>query len=205
MFDQAIKDLEGQLISANDGLVKIKQIEIKQNGMVSEWESKMNDWLKKAKQLDDKEVTESYTQEKKDELIIEALNKAENAKDELAKAKANYKKTQVQVKKVQDKVTELKETIKDAKQEAAVVKANAEAAKARKDVNKTLSDLGGSDSAKAMMDKMRAKVEENDALADAYEELDTDTTEDEIEKALSASSKTKNEDLLANFRNKGDV
>jgi len=98
---------------------------------------------------------------------------------------------------LQDKVQQLKTAITSYENELVTLRARAKTAESTKKINQHLAKVDSS-STIAMLERMKQKVEEDEALAQAYGEVgQVDTSVDaEINKALASSQPSQAQDQL---------
>jgi phage shock protein A len=98
---------------------------------------------------------------------------------------------------LQDKVQQLKTTITGYEQELITLRGRAKTAESTKKINQQLAKVDSS-STIAMLERMKRKVEEDEALAQAYGEVgQVDTSVDaEINKALASGQPSQAQDQL---------
>ena len=98
---------------------------------------------------------------------------------------------------LQDKVQQLKTAITSYENELVTLRARAKTAESTKKINQHLAKVDSS-STIAMLERMKQKVEEDEALAQAYGEVgQVDTSVDaEINKALASSQPSQTQDQL---------
>lgn len=206
IYDQEIRNQKEKLENALESLAKLKAStnktkanEKKMLGQAKEWKSKANALLDKV------DNDSSLKKEDGERLVIEALNKHENLLQESSRYKEMAKQQDSLVKSLDAKIQKLRNNIKEAEKERDSLKARADVAKVSKDINKELSTLE-IDNSNSVLQRMREKVEEDEALAVAYEELGDGNmdVESEIEAILGKDSPTANSELLANLRQERD-
>lgn len=202
MTKQVLVELKEKLGKAFEAQASVKAIEIRLRASAKKLSDDKGSWITKAGLLQDKIDKGGQPASKLEPLIVEALNKAENAGNESARINKSADAQQATVDKLEGKIKELRGYISETEAEIVTLGVRSEVADVTKEVNKELSSIGVPDSTKELLDRMKAKVEKTESEAQAYDELSTPemTTEDEIEKVLSENSPTEDDDLLARFR-----
>ena len=130
-------------------------------------------------------------------LSSEALNQKEIAGQRAARLSQDAEQQQRMAGQLQDKVQQLKTAITSYENELVTLRARAKTAESTKKINQHLAKVDSS-STIAMLERMKQKVEEDEALAQAYGEVgQVDTSVDtEINKALASSQPSKAQDQL---------
>lgn len=200
-WEQAIRDMEKALDSAKSNQLKLKTVIVTLRSNEEKLREKEASNKTKAGLLLDKVEDGTLDATKGEDFVIEALNLSENAGKEANAIKAQRLKHEKSLDKIIKDMRDYKNEIKKAKNELVSIEAREAAADASIEINKNMGDMGGSDSAKAMMDKMRAKVDKKEAEATALDELeDVQDVESEIDSILAGDSPTANNDLLAKLK-----
>ncbi|MFV2013836.1 MAG: PspA/IM30 family protein [Candidatus Heimdallarchaeota archaeon] len=201
MYKEAIRELEEKLNNAKQAQVKLKTVAVQLRANESKLLARVTESEEKAGKLLDKVENGNLDSEKGNKFAIDALNMAENAKNEvvlITKQKETHEKS---LDKIGKQMKEFTNLIKQYKNELVNLEARDKAADASVAINKEMSNIGTSDSAKSMIDKMKAKVEAKEAEAVAYEELDdVKDVETEIDDILAGDSPSDNNDMLAKFK-----
>jgi len=122
-------------------------------------------------------------------LATQALSRKESAQQEAVRLSKELISQENMSNQLQKNVDKLRTTIQRYENDLITLRARAKTAAATKKLNAQIAqvDAGGTI---AMLEKMRAKVEEDESLANAYGEIaDAGTSaDDEIEKALGSGS-----------------
>ena len=102
---------------------------------------------------------------------------------------------------LQEKIAQFKSTISRHENELITLRARAKTAVATKKINQQLSQIDSS-STIALLERMKNKVEEDEALAQAYDEVaNVDASVDaEIDRALAGSQTTSTQERLAELK-----
>jgi len=131
-------------------------------------------------------------------LATEALSKKEQQASEAVRVSQEAERHGQMANQLQANVNKIKSTISTHENELVTLKARAKTASSTKKINKQLSKMDSSGTI-AMLEKMKAKVEEDESLAIAYADMATPdkTVDDEITSALaSGQSSTASANLL---------
>ena len=124
-------------------------------------------------------------------LATDAITRKESASERAARLFKESEQQQQMATQLQDKINQMKSAISNYENELITLRARAKTAASTKKINQQLAQVDSS-STIAMLERMKQKVEEDEALAQAYGEVaDVDTSVDaEINRALASGTKT---------------
>ncbi len=201
MTEQAIRDLKVDLDKSIKALAEVKALAIRNRNEVEQHRSKAKDYEGKAIMLIKRAETGALDPAEADRLATIALDKKEESIKSLAVVETNQKKFDSSVSSLEANVRKLKSNISKWENEARTLKARAKVSAATKNVNKQLAQIDSS-STVSMLERMKEKVEQEEALADSYADIADDNTslDDEIESALEGAGGTS--DALAALKSK---
>ncbi len=199
MTEQGIRDLKKDLDKSLQALAEVKAVAIRTKKEMNEHESRAKTYENKAVMLLKKAQTGDISAEEADRLAGEALNKKTESLQAAATSKANYQQLEGQIGQLNNNVGKLKSNISKYENELKMLKARARVSQATKKLNKSMSnvDSGGTIS---MLEKMKDKVAQDEALAEAYGEMadSNKSLDDEIDQVLNTPSESAgNADLEA--------
>lgn len=170
MTEQGIRDLKNDLRDAMGSLAEVKGIAIRTRKEADKKKQLAGDYERKAMLLLQRMQNNQMAPEEAERLATEALNrKEENARDaanRASEAQAHENRSAS----LQGKVNKLKSTITSYENDLITLKARARTAASTKKINAQLARIDSS-STISMLEKMKAKVEEDESLADAYGEI----------------------------------
>lgn len=185
MTEQGIRDLKKDLTSSMQGLAQVKGIVIRMRNDSENKKKLAADYESKAMALLQKGQSGSLDAAEAERLATEALGRKETAAQEAVRLSQELIAQEGMSNSLQRNVEKLRTTIQRYENDLITLRARAKTAAATKKLNAQIAqvDSGGTI---AMLEKMRAKVEEDESLAKAYGEIaDTSTSvDDEINKAL---------------------
>jgi len=146
------------------------------------YENKAIEWIKRA----EKGI---LAPEEADRLATAALQKKEQVLQGYKTSMANFQTYDAQVQKLETAIKQLKSNISKWENEAKMLKARAKVSEATKNVNKQLAGID-STSTVAMLERMKEKVQAQEALAESYGQLAVEnrSLEDEIDSVLEETS-----------------
>ena len=193
MTEQGIRDLKKDLSAAMSSLAQVKGIAIRTRKDADKSKNLAAEYERKAMMLLQKIQKNEIDPAEGERLATEALNrKEENEKDaqRLAEEALSHEKRGSDL---QSKVNKLKSTITTYENDLITLKARARTAASTKKINAQLANVDSS-STIGMLEKMKARVEEDESLAEAYGEVASlDTSVDSEINAALADTGTKNE------------
>jgi len=189
MTEQGIRDLKNDLTAAMRSLAEVKGIGIRTRKEADKKKNMAQDYERKAMLLLQKLQTKDISQADAERLATEALNlkgECDADSERLAKEAAGHEKRAADL---QTKVSKLKSTVTSYENDLITLKARARTAESTKKINAQLARIDSS-STIAMLEKMKAKVEEDESLAQAYGEVAAKEAgiDGEIDAALGGSS-----------------
>jgi phage shock protein A len=168
--EQGIRDLRKHLSEALNALAEVKASMLRFQREAEKEKRRQQEYMRKAEALLKKAVAGEVAKEEAETLAAELVTKAEMAEQRVAELEQEAERQQELALKIQGKVNELKLQIAKYESELRSLKARAATAKAVKKVNKHLAKVDPSDTL-AMLERMKEKVEREEALADAYGEI----------------------------------
>ncbi len=187
LTEQGIRDLREDLQKAMTSLAEVKGIAIRTRKNAENAKRLAADYERKAMLLLQKSQNGQITPEEADRLATEALSKKEQHANEALKIAQEADRHEGMANKLQGNVNKIKSAISTYQNDLTTLKARAKTASSTKKINKQLSQIDSSGTV-AMLEKMKAKVEEDESLAIAYGEMASvdKTVDDEINGALSS-------------------
>lgn len=195
--EQGIRDLKGDLQNAMTGLAEVKGVTIRLGKEADDAKRQADEYERKAMLLLQRFKDGQLDQAQAERLATEALNQKELAAQRATKLSQDTAQQQRLAAQLQDKVQQLKTSIGTYENELVTLRARAKTAESTKKINQHLAQVDSS-STIAMLERMKRKVEEDEALAQAYGEVgQVDTSVDtEINKALAGSAPSQAQDQL---------
>ena len=197
LTEQGIRDLKSDLQNAMTGLAEVKGVSIRLTKEAEDAKRQADEYERKAMLLLQRFKDGQMDQAQAERLATEALNQKELVSQRATKLGQDAEQQQRMATQLQDKVQQLKTTITTYEQELITLRGRAKTAESTKKINQHLAQVDSS-STIAMLERMKRKVEEDEALAQAYGEVgQVDTSVDtEINKALAEGQPSKAQDQL---------
>ncbi len=203
MTEQGIRDLKKDLQQAMESLAEVKAIAIRTR-RESEGEKKLAaDYERKAMLLLQKAQKGDLDMAEAERLATEALNQKEQAAAEAQRLSQEAVQHEQMSNQLQANVNKIKNSISTYQNDLSTLKARAKTAAATKKINKQISKVDTSGTI-AMLEKMKARVEEDESLAQAYGELASAdrSVDDEINTALGSETPSKPSASLLELKQK---
>lgn len=188
MTEQGIKDLKTDLDKSLQALAEVKSMYIKSRKQLDQDRKKSSDYELKAVQLLQKAQSGGLDEAEADRLAQKALDEKNRVDQRIAqheKDTAQYEKLQHEM---EGKVGQLKSAITKYENELRTLKARSQVSKAAKRVNEISSGVDASGTI-ARLERMKEKVDQQEALAQAYGEMadENKSVDDEIDSALGST------------------
>lgn len=185
MTEQGIREMKEQLDKNVQAMAQVKALSIRRKNEHDSLLTKSEEYQNKAMLLIQKGIKEELSQEESDRLAKEALKLKEQAIQEAKIAENEHLKLDQDVEKMQTNINSLKSTIAKWEGELKTLRARVQVSQATQDINKKMTQLD-SDSTINMLEKMKEKVLQQEALADAYGEIAnaSKSIDDEINSAV---------------------
>ncbi|NDV78229.1 PspA/IM30 family protein [Dysgonomonas sp. 511] len=196
MTEQGIREMREDLNKAVESLAQIKAMAIRAKNDKTKKETAAQDYETKAILLLTKAQKGELDMEQAEKLAKEALALKENLLSE-AEALAGQQNTHENAAaEIQKNIEVLKFNITKWENELKTLKSRIKVSRATKEVNKQMAQID-SNSTVSMLERMKEKVEEEEALAQAYGDLvdKTASIDEEIDKAIGGDSGKVNQDL----------
>ena len=204
MTEQGIRDLKKDLDKSLHALAEVKAMAIRSKNDVQTYNNKAKDYEQKAMLLLKRAQNGDLEAGEADRLASEALVKKEENQEHASRAKAEQDKFESSVAQLDQNVKRIKSTISKYENELKTLKARVKVSTATKNLNKQMAQIDSS-STVSMLERMKEKVAQEEALAESYGDIanESRSVDDEIDKALEGgSSEAKAADDLAALKAK---
>ncbi len=203
MTEQGIRDLKQDLQGAMTSLAEVKGIAIRTRKEADNKKKLAADYERKAMLLLQKMQKGEIDPVDAERLATEALNKKEQTAGEAARLAQEAQRHEQMSSQLQTNVNKIKSSITTYENDLITLRARAKTAQSTKKINQQLSKIDSSGTI-AMLEKMKAKVEEDESLAIAYGEMaNVDrNVDDEIDNLLAGSQTTASSDKLLELKKK---
>ena len=204
LTEQGIRDLKKDLDKSLQALAEVKALAIRSKNDLQTYKSKAKDYENKAMLLLKRGQAGEMEAGEADRLASEALVKKEENLQQAARAQEEVNRFDVNISQLDQNVKKIRSTISKYENELKTLKARVKVSTATKKLNKQMAQIDSS-STVSMLEKMKEKVAQDEALAQSYGEIahESKSIDDEIDKALeSGTSEVKASDDLAAMKAK---
>lgn len=201
LSEQAVRDLKNDLQESLRSLAEVKAIGIRMAKDAEDGKQLAGDYERKALLLLQKAQSGELVQTEAERLAREALARQEES---VARARQSAQQAQVQhemAAKLQNNINDLKSKMTAYESELLMLKARSKTANATRKINERLANLD-SQGTVSLLERMKQKTDEQEALAEAYGDLaeSSRSIDEEIDKALAGTSSPQVEDSLAQLK-----
>lgn len=203
MTEQGIRDLKNDLQNAMASLAEVKSIAIRTRKEADSKKKLAADYERKAMLLLQKMKDGQLDPQEAERLATEALSKKEEGSNESIRLTQEAERHEQMANTLQANVNKIKSTITTYENDLVTLKARARTAASTKKINEQLAKVDSSGTI-SMLEKMKAKVEEDESLALAYGDmLSADqSVDDEISAALEGGKAVAGPDHLLELKKK---
>ncbi|MDH5559298.1 MAG: PspA/IM30 family protein [Deltaproteobacteria bacterium] len=193
MTEQGIRELKSDLEKAMQSFAEVKATQIRAQRDMEKNKNESLDWERKAMSLLQQGQSGKLVMEDADRLAKEALSRKEESGKRFLLAKNLNDNQSNAVGKLQKNIESLKSKIQQYENELTTLKARSKTAQATTKINKQLSSVDPKGTIQ-MLERMKQKVDEEEALAQAYGDIASinHTIDDEINQALLSDSSSSN-------------
>ncbi len=185
MTEQGIRDLKKDLQAAMQSLAEVKSMAIRTRRDAEGKKKLAADYERKAMTLLQKMQSGELDPADAERLAAEALNQKEQQAAEAVRISQEADRHEQMAGQLQASVNKIKSTISTYENDLVTLTARSKTAAATKKINQQIAKVDSS-STIAMLEKMKAKVEEDESLAMAYGEMASadQSVDDEINAVL---------------------
>jgi len=189
MTEQGIRDLKKDLQESMTSLAEVKAIAVRTRREADNHKKLAVDYERKAMTLLQKMQNGEMDQADAERLATQALNKKEQSAADAIRIAQEAERHEQMAGQLQANVNKIKSGVNTYENDLVTLKARARTAAATKKINQQIARVDSSGTM-AMLEKMKSKVEEDEALALAYGEMaDLDkSVDDEIDTALKSGN-----------------
>jgi len=203
MTEQGIRDLKNDLQKAMASLAEVKSIGIRTRKESDGKKKLATDYERKAMLLLQKMQNGQLDSQEADRLATEALAKKESSAQEAVRLSQEAERHEQMAHTLQANVNKIKSTITTYENDLVTLRARARTAASTRKINEQLAKVDSSGTI-AMLEKMKAKVEEDESLAIAYGDMANadKSVDDQINAALESGTPAAGSDHLLELKKK---
>jgi len=170
MTEQGIRDMKEDLDKGLEALAQVKAMSIRAKNEVEEYANKAEDYNEKAMLILKKAQSGGLDASEADRLATEALIKKEEAIAGQSRAISDKEKFDQNVLQMEGNVQTIKQNISKWENELKILRSRVKVADATKSLNKQMAQID-SNGTVALLERMKEKVIQEEALAEAYGEI----------------------------------
>ena len=203
MTEQGIRDLKKNLQAAMVSLAQVKSLAIRLQKESDDSKKRAAEYERKAMLLLRRAEAGEVAADEAERLATSALEKKDDAVQQAGRVGADHETQRRMADQLQAKVEDLKRQIAKYENEVITLRARARTASSMRKINQQLAGADASGTV-AMLEKMKHKVQEEESLAEAYDQLADvgGTIDEDIDRALAAPSPSAGADSLAELKKK---
>lgn len=196
MTEQGIRDMKVDLEKSLEALAQVKALAIRSKNDTEEFAAKAEDYQQKAMLILKKAQSGDLDTAEADRLAKEALIKKEESLQHVTRGKGETEKFDKSVSQLEKNVDEIKQNISKWENELKTLKARVKVSAATKNVNKQMAEIDSS-STVSMLERMKDKVNQEEALAEAYGDIAnaSKSIDEELDKAVDVTQTNAEDDL----------
>jgi phage shock protein A len=203
MTEQGIRDMKEDLDRCLHGLAQVKALAIRAKSDVEMYKEKAEDYEKKAVILLTRAQQGDIDKMEADRLASEAIIKKNENINHATRSLEDQKKYEASVSQMEHNIKTLRIQISKYENELKTLQARVKVSNATKNINKQLAQLDNSGTV-AMLERMKEKVAQNEALAESYGTIanESKSIDEEIDKAIEKTTVARAGEELAALKEK---
>ncbi|MDP6625216.1 MAG: PspA/IM30 family protein [Nitrospinota bacterium] len=203
MTEQGIRDLKKDLQGSMRSLAEVKGITIRMKKEAEDNKKLAADYERKAMLLLQKMQKGDIDGAEAERLATEALKKKEDCSQKAVRLMKEQEQQEKMSAQLQANVDKLRSTVSTYENDLITLRARAKTAAATRKVNEQMAKVDSSGTI-SMLEKMKAKVEEDESLAQSYGEIASadKSIDDELNAALGSGETSTASDSLAALKSK---
>jgi len=196
LTEQGIRDMKKDLDKSLEALAQVKAMAIRATNDKEQYALKAEDYQNKAMLILKKAQKGELKTEDADRLAKEALIKKEESQKNATRTTAEAEKFNTSVAQLEKNVNSIKSNISKWENELKTLKARVKVSNATKNLNKQMAEIDSS-STVSLLERMKEKVEQDEALAEAYGDIanDSKSIDDELNAAVDTTDSGAESDL----------
>jgi phage shock protein A len=185
LTEQGIRDMKDDLDKSLESLAQVKAMAIRASNDKDEYTLKAEDYQNKAMLILKKAQKKEMSSADADRLAKEALIKKDENQKNATRSGVESEKFNTSVTQLEKNVNSIKSNISKWENELKTLKARVKVSNATKNLNKQMAEIDSS-STVSLLERMKEKVEQDEALAEAYGDIanDSKSIDDELNAAV---------------------
>ena len=197
LTEQGIRDMKVDLDNSLKALAEVKAMQIRSKQEIKQSEEASSNYEQKAMSILKKAQTGDITSQDADRLASEALRKKDENTAATKRKKAELKTFEISSEKLDLNVKKIRSNINQWENELKTLKARIKVSETSLKLNKQLSETDSSGTI-SMLEKMKEKVDADEALSEAYEDISNEnqSIDDEINNVLKEDTSSESLDEL---------
>jgi phage shock protein A len=203
MTEQGIRDMKKDLEQSLKSLAEVKALQIRSKNDTKKEAERAADYERKAMLLIQRAESGQISTEEADRLASEALNKKAECEAHVIRTTQEQEQFSHNVSSLENNVKTLRTKVSSWENELRTLKARVKVATATKNINKQMANLDSS-STISMLERMKDKVAQEEALSEAYGDISNEakSLDDEIDNAIGGDSQSEASNSLAALKAK---
>jgi phage shock protein A len=197
LTEQGIRDMKKDLDKSLQALAEVKAMEIRTRGDIKKHQDAAKDYEEKAMLILKKAESGSISAEDADRLATEALRKKDENVESLERTQGELKRFETSTSQLDVNVKKLRSNVSKWENELKTLKARVKVSSATVKLNKQLSQIDSTGTV-SMLEKMKEKVAQEEALAESYGEIanESKSIDEELDNALAGEKSSSSLDEL---------
>jgi phage shock protein A len=186
LTEQGIRDMKKDLDKSLQALAEVKAMEIRTRSDIKKHQDAAKDYEEKAMLILKKAGAGSIPADEADRLATEALRKKDENLSSFERSKVELQKFETSTSQLDTNVKKLRSNVSKWENELKTLKARVKVSTATAKLNKQLAQIDSTGTV-SMLEKMKEKVDQEEALAESYGEIanESKSLDEELDKALS--------------------
>lgn len=197
LTEQGIRDMKKDLDKSLQALAEVKAMEIRTRGDIKKHQDAAKDYEEKAMLILKKAESGSISPEDADRLATEALRKKDENIESFERSKGELQRFESSTSQLDTNVKKLRSNVSKWENELKTLKARVKVSSATVKLNKQLSQIDSTGTV-SMLEKMKEKVAQEEALAESYGEIanESKSIDEELDNALAGEKSSSSLDEL---------
>lgn len=198
LTEQGIRDMKSKLDDSLKALAEVKAMAIRSRNDIETYSEKAKNYEQKAMLILKKAGEGDFDAAEADRLATEALSKKTENEKLKTQAEGDKAKFEDSVSQLDANIKKIRSNISSWEGELKTLKARVKVSKATSSLNKQLAQIDSSDTV-SMLERMKEKVDQEEALAESYGEIahESRSIDEELDQALEGSQAQASDDLAA--------